>query len=127
MARSDETLQAVMREVLAKLGGISGREFARRADRHGLRVSYTTINNIAHGRHSGSVSPDTLKAIAVVGGVSEKRVRAAAGAPPVDETTDPMLLALHGELSPEEKREGLRMYREWVRSVKRMRRDQPNG
>jgi transcriptional regulator with XRE-family HTH domain len=115
-----ETLQELVRAVLDEQA-ISGRELARRAGQHNLRVSYTTINNLAQGRHTGNVSEETLKAIAVVGRVSEKRVRAAAGVPPLDESTDPQLLALHRELSPEEKREGLRMYREWVRSMKRMR------
>lgn len=119
-----ESLRALVARLLAE-HDMSGREFARRASSHGYSVSYTTINAIANGTRR-QVTSDTLSAIAEVFGLDENEVRAAAGEAPVDDTTDPQLLALHRTLTPEEKVAALRAYREFVRSIRGLRHENNN-
>lgn len=114
-----ENLRDLVARLLAE-NDMSGREFARRAERAGYSVSYTTINSIGNGTRQ-HVTSDTLAAIAQVFGIAEDEVRAAAGAPARDDSTDPQLLALHQSLSPEEKDAALRMYREYVRTLRGLR------
>lgn len=114
-----------MRALVARLlaeNDMSGREFARQAATRGYTVSYTTINSIANGTRQ-HVTSDTLAAIAEVFGVDESEVRAAAGVAPLDDSTDPQLLALHRTLTPEEKVAALRVYREYVRTLRGLRKD----
>ena len=99
---------------------MSGREFSRRANDRGYSVSYTTINSVVNGTRK-HVTDDTLSAIADVFGIDEQQVRKAAGAPPRDDTTDPQLIALHKTLTPAEKEAALRMYREYVRTLRGLR------
>lgn len=118
-----------LRDLVARLldeNDMSGREFARRAAQRGYTVSYTTVNSIANGTRA-KVTDETLSAIAEVFGVPEKDVRVAAGVPPKDDSTDPQLLALHKTLTPDEKRAALRMYREYVRTLRGLREAQHDG
>ena len=114
-----ESLRALVARMLAE-NDMSGREFARQAAARGYSVSYTTINAIANGTRQ-HVTSDTLEAIADVFGLDESDVRQAAGVAPLDDTTDPQLLALHRTLTPEEKVAALRVYREYVRTLRGLR------
>lgn len=121
-ARRGENLRDLVTRMLDERD-ISGRQFAKLAADRGYTVSYTTINSVKNGTRV-RVTDETLAAIAEVFGVPESQVRAAAGAPPRDDSTDPQLLAAHKELSPEGKEAGLRMYREFVRTLKAARNQQ---
>ena len=114
-----ESLQQLVTRLLDDRD-MSGREFARQAAERGYTVSYTTINSIKNGTRR-TVTDDTLRAISEVFAIAEDQVRAAAGVPPRDESTDADLLKFHARLTPEEKRAGLRMYEEWVKSVRQLR------
>jgi transcriptional regulator with XRE-family HTH domain len=114
-----ENLGDLVTRLLAELD-MSGREFARRAEERGYSVSHTTINSVANGTRQ-HVTDDTLSAIAEVFSIDEQQVRKAAGAPARDDTTDPQLIALHKTLTPNEKEAALRMYREYVRTLRGLR------
>lgn len=73
-----ETLAALLDDYLRR-EGVSSREFDRRSAKAGHRISYTTINEIRNGRHSGRFERSTLDAIAAVTGLDRERVYAAAG------------------------------------------------
>lgn len=114
-----ETLRELVARLLAEQD-MSGREFARQAAGRGYTVSYTTINSIANGTRA-HVTDETLAAIGEVLGVPEEQVRVAAGVAPRDDSTDPQIIALHQTLTPDEKAAALRMYREYVRTLRALR------
>lgn len=59
--------------------GTSVRQLAIAAQRHGFRLAYTTLNQIATGTYRFTASDDTVRAIAWLAGVSEADAFAAAG------------------------------------------------
>lgn len=77
-----EALRALIRAELARQG-LSYREAAARAK--GL-ISYSTLNVIATGRHSGELTDSTLTGIALALDVSVKKVREAYGMVGVEPT-----------------------------------------
>ncbi|MGH9248813.1 MAG: hypothetical protein ACRD0W_04745 [Acidimicrobiales bacterium] len=101
--------------------GISGRKFGERAKAKGLTGNYTSINDVRAGRHA-NISHEMAHSIAVVFGIAERRVLAAAGIPGHAEATFDRLLAVHKRLAPDEQREGVKVYEAYQRSVQRLRR-----
>lgn len=115
----DETLQDLVIRLLHERG-MSGRQFETEARDAGVDISYGPVSAIKRGENR-QVSEKTIKAISAVFNVPIGQVYAAAEQPMPDTSTDPQLLAVHNELTPEEKREALKMYKAQVASLKRLR------
>jgi len=75
---TSETLADIIRAHQAATGD-SSREMQAKARRKGLRLSFTTVNSILNGDHTGSYKPYTLDALAAVCGLPPARVYQAAG------------------------------------------------
>lgn len=115
----DETLQDLLIRLMGE-ADMSGRQFEAAAREAGYDISYGPINAARRGE-AQKVSDKTIQAIAAVFNVPVGQVYAAAEQAMPDTSTDPQLLALHNELTPDEKKEALKMYRAQVAALKRLR------
>lgn len=75
---TDESLADILRHYRDSTG-TSSRAMSRAAQTAGHRLSYTTIDAILNGEHTGTYKPYTLDAIAFVCNVPRDRVYKAAG------------------------------------------------
>lgn len=81
----------------------SGRELARVARQRGLKLDHNRINGLRSGTYPHKIQPETVRAIAVLAGVSEARAFAAAG---VRQPAAPFAAELHRDadyLEPDER------------------------
>lgn len=118
-SNKNETLRQIVVRVMAE-HDYSGRDVERLADAAGETISYVTVNEIANGKRKRVTEPK-LVALSAALKVPVERLREAAGMPAVDTSTDAELLSLHGQLTPEEKEQALRMYRAQVQALKALR------
>lgn len=75
-----DSLQGLAKAVLDKQQ-LSSRQIADKARRAGRRLSYTTLNSLAAGTYRSTPTPDTVRTLAWLAGVSESVAFHAAGLP----------------------------------------------
>lgn len=59
--------------------GVSARQVAIRAEKEGLKLTYTTLNQMRAGTYKYEPRPDTLRALARLAGISDQDAFTAAG------------------------------------------------
>lgn len=117
-AMEQETLAEIIDEIIRRRAHGRGRELFRQAQSRGLPLSYTLINNYRRGRY-GRPKPETLRAIAELGGIPESRVFRAARLPPPDSAIEDELVSVLRDLTPAERTVVLRTAREVARGLRR--------
>lgn len=75
------TLRDIALAASQKVGGLQGRALDREAKRHGLRLSYTTVDRIIAGTYNSRPKADTLEALSALAGVPLEQVYEAARLP----------------------------------------------
>lgn len=81
MANSKRTLQDVARLAADKNGGKGGRALQRIAEKHGLTLSYATVDRILAGKYESKPQRQTIEALALLSGLPRDQVYEAAGLP----------------------------------------------
>lgn len=80
MERTPTSLQELAQLVI-DVQGTSARQVARKAEREGLKLTYTTLNQMRAGSYRWSPREDTLRALAQLAGIEAEVAFRAAGLP----------------------------------------------
>lgn len=76
---AERSLRDLLNEARAARGNLSGRDLAEAAQKHGFKVTHTTINGLLGGTYKSRPKAETIRAIAWLAGVSEQEAFTAAG------------------------------------------------
>ena len=81
MADNPRTLQDLARLASERHDGKRGRALGREAAKHGLTLSYTTVDNILSGKYMSTPKRETVDALAILADVSKSTAYRVAGLP----------------------------------------------
>lgn len=81
MADEPSTLQDLARLASERHDGKRGRALGREAAKHGLTLSYTTVDNILAGKYMSTPKRETVDALAYLASVPKKTAYKVAGLP----------------------------------------------
>lgn len=79
MATDPRTLQDLARLASERHDGKRGRALGREAAKHGLTLSYTTVDNILSGKYMSTPKRETIDALAILANVPNEAAYRAAG------------------------------------------------
>lgn len=81
MAEAPRTLQDLARLASERHDGKRGRALGREAEKHGLTLSYTTVDKILSGTYTSTPKRETVDALAILANVPKSTAYRAAGLP----------------------------------------------